>query len=77
MVVLAHNHPDGLACPSHNDIGVTANLISTFKSIDVNIIEHFIIAGSNYYPLVYNTQSLQIRSGEENEIFSIDSGLKF
>ena len=70
MVVIAHNHPDGLACPSHDDITATANLMGLFKSLDVHILEHFIIAGTSYFPLVFNTRSLQVHFGDENKLYN-------
>lgn len=42
-VVLAHNHPSGLAEPSHADRVVTERLIEALSLIDVRILDHVVI----------------------------------
>ncbi len=44
-VILAHNHPSGLAEPSHADKNLTETLRKTFSLIDVTVLDHFIVAG--------------------------------
>lgn len=51
-VVLAHNHPDGLALPSARDIEVTETLIGAFDSIGATLLEHLIIADGRFYPIM-------------------------
>ncbi len=51
-VVLAHNHPDGLAVPSPNDMEVTDTLRQLLESIDVTLVEHLIIADNRFYPIL-------------------------
>jgi DNA repair protein RadC len=46
-VILAHNHPDGIPVPSMEDIATTKRLKSILGDVDINLIEHYIIAGSN------------------------------
>ena len=46
-VVLAHNHPSGVAEPSRADIDITARLTKALKLIDVRVLDH-IIVGGNY-----------------------------
>ena len=77
MVVLAHNHPDGFAYPSQEDINTTANLSALFKPLNVEIIEHFVVSGTTYVPVVHNTKSLQQRNSENNPLFSTSVDLKF
>ena len=43
-VILAHNHPSGVAEPSHADQLLTANLKQTLALVDVKVLDHFIIA---------------------------------
>ena len=45
-LILAHNHPSGSSCPSAADIGLTASLKSTLATINVRLLDHFIIAGN-------------------------------
>lgn len=42
-VVLAHNHPSGVAEPSQSDQQITDKLKEALKLIDVRILDHFII----------------------------------
>lgn len=42
--VIAHNHPSGVARPSPSDIESTIFLKKSLKSIDVSLLDHFIIS---------------------------------
>lgn len=59
MVVLAHNHPEGTVCPSMNDITTTANLMAALDACEVKFVEHFIIAGNEFCPVIHNTENLR------------------
>jgi DNA repair protein RadC len=43
-VVLAHNHPNGLAAPSSNDIQRTQSAAKLFHSVDIQLLDHLIVA---------------------------------
>lgn len=43
-IVLAHNHPQGLALPSNDDIIVTKNIQNGLAAIGIKLIDHFIVA---------------------------------
>lgn len=43
-VILAHNHPSGIADPSDADILLTVALRAALRLIDVRILDHFIVA---------------------------------
>jgi DNA repair protein RadC len=45
-VILAHNHPSGLAEPSRADEVLTSSLKQALDLIDVKLLDHFIVAGS-------------------------------
>jgi DNA repair protein RadC len=45
-VILAHNHPSGLAEPSPADEVLTSSLRQALALIDVRLLDHFIVAGS-------------------------------
>jgi DNA repair protein RadC len=47
-VILAHNHPSGALTASHNDIEATVSIINALNTIDVDVIDHIIIAGDDY-----------------------------
>ncbi len=59
MVILAHNHPNGTAFPSMEDIQTTGNLMSIFQPFNIPIIEHFVVNEFDCYPIIYNTKSLK------------------
>ena len=48
-VILAHNHPSGTNKPSENDIKATEIVIKALKVLDMNVLDHIIIAQNNYY----------------------------
>ncbi|MDR3216659.1 MAG: DNA repair protein RadC [Clostridiaceae bacterium] len=48
-VVLAHNHPSGVAEPSDSDIMMTQNTAIALKSIDVELLDHLILAGETNF----------------------------
>lgn len=50
-VVLAHNHPGGLAYPSTDDIVTTRHLAVALDGIDVILADHIIFADNNYVSL--------------------------
>ena len=45
-VILAHNHPSGLAEPSRADEVLTSSLKQALAMVDVKLLDHFIVAGS-------------------------------
>ncbi|CAG1019111.1 hypothetical protein BURC_03967 [Burkholderiaceae bacterium] len=45
-VVLAHNHPSGVAEPSRADEFLTSSLKSALALIDVGVIDHIVVAGA-------------------------------
>ena len=44
-VILAHNHPSGLAEPSRADEVLTSSLKQALALIDVKLLDHFIVTG--------------------------------
>jgi DNA repair protein RadC len=45
-VIFAHNHPSGVAQPSQADELLTRNLKEALGLVDVKVLDHFIVAGS-------------------------------
>ncbi len=45
-VILAHNHPSGVAEPSRADEFLTASLKQALALVDIRTLDHFVIAGS-------------------------------
>lgn len=46
-VIFAHNHPSGVAEPSRADEAITKRLTDALKLVDVRVLDHLVIAGSN------------------------------
>ena len=46
-VILAHNHPSGLAEPSKADEMLTRTLKEALALVDVRLLDHFIVAGQS------------------------------
>ena len=42
-VILAHNHPGGVALPSREDVDSTVELIKMLRNVNINLVDHFII----------------------------------
>ncbi len=42
-VILAHNHPSGIAEPSHSDIQITQRLKQALDLVEIRILDHFVI----------------------------------
>jgi DNA repair protein RadC len=51
-VVLAHNHPAGLAIPSTNDVELTAQLDFLCSQLGVCMLEHIVVAENAFMPLM-------------------------
>lgn len=42
-VIFAHNHPSGVAEPSHADKNITQRLTDALKLVDIRVLDHFIV----------------------------------
>lgn len=51
-VVLAHNHPSGLALPSADDIQTTKRLAIALSAVDVTLVDHLVISDGDYVSMV-------------------------
>lgn len=45
-IILAHNHPSGVAEPSRADELLTQSLKQALAMVDVKVLDHFVVAGS-------------------------------
>ncbi len=61
-LIIAHNHPNGVHFPSQEDIETTGLFSSIFPSIGVNFLEHFVVAGKNYCPIMYDLDIFRSRN---------------
>ena len=51
-VVLAHNHPSGLALPSGEDIQTTRRIALALDAVDITLADHIVVADDDYVSLV-------------------------
>ena len=42
-VIVAHNHPSGVAEPSQSDIAITKRIKQALALVDIRILDHFIV----------------------------------
>lgn len=47
-VILAHNHPDGLAIPSREDDIVTKQVCTSLDLVGIPLIDHIIVSGDDF-----------------------------
>ena len=47
-VILAHNHPNGIAVPSGDDLLTTQNVLRALKPLQIDFVNHFIVAEDKY-----------------------------
>ncbi len=51
-VVLAHNHPNGLAIPSREDIQTTHRVAKALAAVDIQLADHVVVAGDDFISMV-------------------------
>lgn len=47
-VVLAHNHPSGIALPSREDVEVTVRLRTALDVMEIALVDHLVIADNDF-----------------------------
>ena len=55
-VILAHNHPSGTVNPSKTDIEATKKVKDILTLLDINLLDHIIVAHCNTYSMADNGQ---------------------
>ena len=60
-VILAHNHPSGLAIPSGEDIQTTRRVALALDAVEIGMVDHIIVADNDWVSL---TQSELYRQNE-------------
>ena len=67
MVVLAHNHPGGIALPSKTDLESTRRISEVLRHIGVRLFDHVVIADGDFVSFRQSEQLLEYL-GEENDL---------
>lgn len=70
VAVIAHNHPMGLAIPSGEDIYTTRNLETALQTVGIPLLEHYIIAGNHYTPLMYRTKGMMRQNPDAKAFYA-------
>ena len=50
-IIVSHNHPSGDPTPSPEDVAVTRDLVAAGKLLDIEVLDHVVIAGDRYVSL--------------------------
>ena len=48
-IILCHNHPSGNLKPSDADIRITSKMKESSQLMDINLIDHIIVADNSYF----------------------------
>ena len=51
-VVLAHNHPSGIAVPSNEDIQTTQRISAALYAVEIYLADHIVVAEGDYVSMV-------------------------
>lgn len=51
-VVLAHNHPSGIAIPSGDDIQTTRRIAAALSAVEIHLADHIVVADDDYVSMV-------------------------
>ena len=51
-VIIAHNHPGGLALPSANDIKSTFKLRQVLRAMSIELVDHYVISSDDWVSFV-------------------------
>ena len=51
-VVLAHNHPSGVALPSADDVQTTRRIAAALSAVEVRLIDHIVVAEGDFISMV-------------------------
>lgn len=55
-IIIAHNHPSGVAAPSRQDVEVVRAIIKTFKKLDLVLCDSIVTSGENYYSMAAHSK---------------------
>ena len=59
FVVLAHNHPNGIAKPSAEDLDLTEYIRGALEMLGILLLEHFVVVNFGFHPIIHNQYKIQ------------------
>ena len=51
-VILAHNHPSGIAVPSREDVQTTYRVEAALEAVEIVLADHIIVSDGDYTSMV-------------------------
>ncbi len=51
-VIMAHNHPSGVALPSNEDVQTTRRVAAALRAVEVHLADHVIVAEGDYVSMI-------------------------
>ncbi len=60
FVVMAHNHPGGLALPSPDDVASTRKMVEALRLIGIQLIDHIVVADGDFISMAQSGSLSQI-----------------
>lgn len=66
-IIMAHNHPSGDPLPSDSDISVTRNLLCACRTMNLEFVDHIIIASESYQPSYTSLKEYGCFHDDEND----------
>ncbi len=58
-VVLAHNHPSGIALPSAEDLETTRRVAAALQAVEINLADHIVVAEGDYVSMAQSGHRFQ------------------
>ena len=68
-IILVHNHPHGIALPSHEDIESTKYIYKILEALKVRLLDHIIVNEDDYISMAETMRYAYIFSGIEQSPF--------
>ena len=63
-VILAHNHPHGIAIPSTTDFEATCKINEGLRFVNVNLVDHFVVSQNRINRIMQSGNSDGVLSGQ-------------
>lgn len=61
-IVIAHNHPSGVAYPSPEDLNITEVLLTALKYQDIELLDHLIITNKGHYSMLSDNRISELKN---------------
>lgn len=68
FVLLTHNHPTGSPQPSAADITATQSIMRALGPLGVQVLDHIIVSGGNFFSLNSGTEVISLMQGQAPQL---------